>query len=265
MAEGDLPGLIRSFERHLRAANRSPRTIEKYTLAARQLVTFIAEADGPVDVADVKRRDIEAYISFLLERYKPGHRPHPLPGPPAVLQVVRRGGGDRRLPHGEDGPARCCPRCPSRSSPTTSSGRCSRRAPARTFDDLRDQAILRLLDRHRHPPRRAAPASRSPTSTSTRTTSSLVMGKGRRPRSVPVRRQDRPRARPLPPRPAPTTRRAALPNAVAHSLRRDDRQRHPTDGASAAAPRRASRGCTPTSFDTGSRTRGSTPAATRAT
>jgi Phage integrase, N-terminal SAM-like domain len=71
-AAGDLPGLIKSFERHLRAANRSPRTIEKYVLAANQLTKFMAEQDGPLDVADVKRRDVEAYISFLLERYKPG-------------------------------------------------------------------------------------------------------------------------------------------------------------------------------------------------
>lgn len=71
-APGDLVGLIKSFERHLRAANRSPRTIEKYVLAANQLRRFMADHDGPVDVADVKRRDVEAYISFLLERYKPG-------------------------------------------------------------------------------------------------------------------------------------------------------------------------------------------------
>ena len=50
-APGDFDDLIKSFERHLRAANRSPRTIEKYTLAARQLVTFMAEAGGPVRAA----------------------------------------------------------------------------------------------------------------------------------------------------------------------------------------------------------------------
>jgi site-specific recombinase XerD len=71
-APGDFDDLIKSFERHLRAANRSPRTIEKYTLAARQLVTFMAEAGGPVRAAEVRRRDVEGYIAFLLERYKPG-------------------------------------------------------------------------------------------------------------------------------------------------------------------------------------------------
>jgi site-specific recombinase XerD len=70
--DGDLPGLIKSFERHLRAANRSPRTIEKYTLAARQFTRWLAEHDGPTNVADIRRRDVEGYISSLLDRYKPG-------------------------------------------------------------------------------------------------------------------------------------------------------------------------------------------------
>jgi site-specific recombinase XerD len=70
--DGDLPALVRSFERHLRAANRSPRTIEKYVLAATQLVRFL-HADGlSVDAAAVRKRDVEAYIAFLLERFKPG-------------------------------------------------------------------------------------------------------------------------------------------------------------------------------------------------
>ena len=69
---GDLPGLIQSFERHLRATNRAPRTIEKYTLASTQLARFLAAEGLPTNAADVRRRDLEAYISSLLERYKPG-------------------------------------------------------------------------------------------------------------------------------------------------------------------------------------------------
>jgi site-specific recombinase XerD len=69
---GDLPALIKSFERHLRSANRSPRTIEKYTLATRQLTRFLAAEGLPTNAAEVRRRDVEAYMSHLLERYKPG-------------------------------------------------------------------------------------------------------------------------------------------------------------------------------------------------
>ena len=70
--DGDLPGLIRSFERHLRAANRSPSTIQKYVMAARQLTRHLADEGRPTNVSEVQRRDVEGYISFLLERYKPG-------------------------------------------------------------------------------------------------------------------------------------------------------------------------------------------------
>jgi site-specific recombinase XerD len=69
---GDLPILIKSFERHLRAANRSPRTIEKYVLAARQLTRHLADQEHSCNAADVRRRDVEGYIALLLERYKPG-------------------------------------------------------------------------------------------------------------------------------------------------------------------------------------------------
>ena len=72
-ASGDFEDLIKSFERPLPAANRSPRTIEKYVLAASHLRKHLeAEHGGPLDVADVKRRDVEGYISYLLERFKPG-------------------------------------------------------------------------------------------------------------------------------------------------------------------------------------------------
>jgi site-specific recombinase XerD len=70
--EGDLERLIVSFGRHLRAANRAPRTIEKYLLAARQFAAFCADNDLAVNVADIRRRDVEAYIAHLLDHFKPG-------------------------------------------------------------------------------------------------------------------------------------------------------------------------------------------------
>jgi hypothetical protein len=42
----DLAAHLRGFERQLRAANRAPATIAKYTLTARQLIAFLASC-GP--------------------------------------------------------------------------------------------------------------------------------------------------------------------------------------------------------------------------
>lgn len=142
--DGDLPGLLKSFERHLRAANRSPRTIEKYVLAARQFTKFLAAEGRPTDAAEVRRRDVEAYIASLLERYKPGtaltryqdlqqlckwlldegeiaESPMAKMRPPILPEVPVPVLGDDEL----------------RALLATCAGR--------GFDELRDQAILRLL------------------------------------------------------------------------------------------------------------------------
>src|SRR6266508_1708238 len=62
----DLPA---SFERHLRAENKSARTVETYLEAVLQLDAFLP-ARG-VDLAGARREDIEAYLAGLLARWKP--------------------------------------------------------------------------------------------------------------------------------------------------------------------------------------------------
>ena len=62
----DLPA---SFERHLRAENKSARTVETYLEAVLQLEGFLAARGG--DLAAAIREDIEAYLAGLLARWKP--------------------------------------------------------------------------------------------------------------------------------------------------------------------------------------------------
>jgi site-specific recombinase XerD len=141
---GDLPGLIRSFERHLRAANRSPRTIEKYTLASRQLVRFMADAGGPFDVADVRRRDVEAYLAFLLERFKPGTA---LTRYQDLQQFFKWCVDEEEIP-GSPMAKMTPPLLPEVPVPVlddTELKALLATCPTREFDDLRDQAILRLF------------------------------------------------------------------------------------------------------------------------
>jgi Phage integrase, N-terminal SAM-like domain len=54
MSEPRLPDLARSFERHLRAENKSDRTVETYLEAVRLLEAFLAG-----------RADIEAFLADL--------------------------------------------------------------------------------------------------------------------------------------------------------------------------------------------------------
>ena len=68
---GDLPGLVTSFQRHLRAANRSPATIETYTQSAGQLARFLAEKGMPTQADSIHREHVEAFIEHLLERWSP--------------------------------------------------------------------------------------------------------------------------------------------------------------------------------------------------
>jgi site-specific recombinase XerD len=72
----DLPA---SFERHLRAENKSARTVETYLEAVQQLDAFLAVRG--VDLAGARRADIEAYLAGLLARWKPATAANRYPAP----------------------------------------------------------------------------------------------------------------------------------------------------------------------------------------
>ncbi len=64
---GDLERLGRSFERHLRAENKSPKTVTTYGESVTQLQTYLA-GEGVTSVAEVRREHIEAFMADLLGR-----------------------------------------------------------------------------------------------------------------------------------------------------------------------------------------------------
>ena len=70
MDRAALSPLLRSFERHLRAANRSERTIASYLESLRQAEAFLtARGKGLVDA---RRADLEAFLGELLTRRAAG-------------------------------------------------------------------------------------------------------------------------------------------------------------------------------------------------
>jgi site-specific recombinase XerD len=67
----DIPALLASWQRSLRAARRSPRTIQSYTEAAEQLGDFVVRLGMPTEVAHIRREHIETFIEDLDRRFKP--------------------------------------------------------------------------------------------------------------------------------------------------------------------------------------------------
>jgi site-specific recombinase XerD len=60
------PSLLRSFERHLRAENRSANTIESCLESIRQAEAFLAGRGRTL--LDARRADLEAFLGDLLQR-----------------------------------------------------------------------------------------------------------------------------------------------------------------------------------------------------
>jgi len=63
------PNLVRSFERHLRAENRSEHTIASYLESIRQAEAFLAACGR--GLLDARREDLEAFLGDLLQRRAP--------------------------------------------------------------------------------------------------------------------------------------------------------------------------------------------------
>jgi site-specific recombinase XerD len=77
-----LEPLAKSFARSLRAANKAPKTIEAYTSAVHQFISFLADpppgdaaellAEYPItDETDIRRAHVEAFIADILSHSKP--------------------------------------------------------------------------------------------------------------------------------------------------------------------------------------------------
>jgi site-specific recombinase XerD len=63
--------LIPSFTRHLRAENKSAKTIESYTEAVRRLHDFLAAQGMPLEVRSITTEHVEAFMADQLERLRP--------------------------------------------------------------------------------------------------------------------------------------------------------------------------------------------------
>jgi site-specific recombinase XerD len=71
LTAGDLAANVTSFARHLRAANLSLATQRTYLASVDRLAAFLAGAGMPLDVANIRREHLEAFIEDQLAHWRP--------------------------------------------------------------------------------------------------------------------------------------------------------------------------------------------------
>lgn len=67
----DLDRLLPSFELHLRAERKAPKTIEAYLSASAQLVVFLRDQGMPTEAHAITREHVEAFVVHLLDTRSP--------------------------------------------------------------------------------------------------------------------------------------------------------------------------------------------------
>lgn len=70
-ATPDIAANLAAFGRSLRAANRSPATVDSYSTGIRQFDAFLADHGMPRRVGAIRREHVEAFIEHLLGRSRP--------------------------------------------------------------------------------------------------------------------------------------------------------------------------------------------------
>jgi site-specific recombinase XerD len=135
--------LIRDWKSSLRAANRSPKTIETYTESARAFAAW-AKGEGLTDVALVRRRHVEGFIAWLLDNRSPATasvRFRALQQWFPWLVAEEEIGADPMVgmtpPRVPEKPVPVVPDQDMKALLATCSGK--------TFEDRRDNAIIRLF------------------------------------------------------------------------------------------------------------------------
>jgi site-specific recombinase XerD len=181
-AERDVTANGRLFARHLRAGNRSPNTIKSYLEAVTQFDAFLAAHGMPQMVATVHREHVEAFIEDQLARLKPASAANRYRSLQQYFKWLADEGELRESPMARMKP----PTIPETPPPVLRDDQIKKLYAAcagTSFDDRRDLAIIRLLVDTGI--RRAEIAGLTLEDIDSELDVIVVLGKGRRPRTVP--------------------------------------------------------------------------------
>jgi site-specific recombinase XerD len=141
---GDLRALVPDFERSLRAANKSPKTIKIYGEAARSMIDFFVANGMPTDAAKVKREHVETYIEDQIARWKPATANQRYRSLAQFWKYLEEEGEIRTSPMAKMKP----PKVPEDLVPVIPQADLRKLLAAcegKHFDDKRDMAMLRML------------------------------------------------------------------------------------------------------------------------
>jgi len=170
-----------SFQRGLRAQNKSARTIVGYSEAVSQLGRFLQSKGMPTTLAAIRREHVESYIDDLVARWKPATANNRYRGLQSFFRWLVEEGEIKVSPMAHMKP----PRIPEDPAPVLSDKQLKAildTCKGNGFDDRRDQAILSvLLDTGL---RRAELAGLSVADVDFENDCMVVLGKGGRRRSV---------------------------------------------------------------------------------
>lgn len=141
---GSIGSLTPSFLRHLRATNKSPKTIRTYRDAATQLGTFLAQAGMPTNVTAIRREHVEAFIEELLGRHSASTAATRYRALQQLFKFLVDEGEIADSPMARMRP----PKLPEVPVPVVADDelrRLLRVCEGRTFEDRRDTAVVRLF------------------------------------------------------------------------------------------------------------------------
>lgn len=141
---GDIRSLAASWATSLEAERKSPKTVKTYTEATRLLADHLAHTDGPQRVADIGRADLDRFFVALHARCKPATVNNRYRGLQQFWRWLLDEGEVDVNPFDRMRPPQV-PDSPLGILTAVELKALVRTCEARSFADLRDEAIIRVF------------------------------------------------------------------------------------------------------------------------
>jgi site-specific recombinase XerD len=144
-AARDLPDLLASWRRHLAAQRMSPATLSTYSAAVGQLDRYLDAHGMPQSAAGIHREHVEAFITDILERWKPATAHNRYRALRSFFGWLVEEGEIRESPMARMKPPRLPEAPPEVLRPTELRRLLDGCVQDKTFAGRRDEAVLRVF------------------------------------------------------------------------------------------------------------------------